>query len=463
MHQACFSRKGKIYLGSLIFFILSAQPAQTQINGAVENYAINRPGVVMVKTVFSSNVYVNQMKMDSKNFNHLLDSIQRLDTSGVIYSAEQKLDMVLKEMKTNPNRFFKATLDYIRQPEEITSTGTGFFITGDGYVATNSHLIDRENFYIRRRFILSAFQQITEANISALENSWAATFTEQQRNLLYDTYASVYSRLFSMVLYDLKKEVYVVYTSNKAGSESVAEKKAATVIIKGQPMPGKDVAILKVDGDSSLPTLRLADHRLPRVGEQLLVYGYPGPVTNNDFVSQESAIEPTLSTGIVSAIKKSVEGWPVIQMDANINHGSSGGPVCNEKGEVIGLTTFGSLENNGALAAGLNFAIPVTILYEYLDTADILPKLSNSTLLFADGIRFFEKNYYRDALRQFKKVRLLSNRFAGIDDYIAECEKSIKNGEDKESMIIRNDLLVIGLVFTLIFILYKTFRKKRMV
>jgi len=463
MHHPWSFSKEKFFLVPIIFFLLSGPSVWSQANSAVENYAINRPGVVMIKTVFSSNVYVNQMKMDNKNFNHLLDSIQRLDTSGVIYSSEQKLDMVLKEMKTNPNRFFKATLDYIRQPEEITSTGTGFFITGDGYVATNSHLIDRENAFIRRRFILSAFQQITDANISALENSWAATFTEQQRNLLYDTYASVYSRLFSMVLYDLKKDVYVVYASNKSGSEPVAEKRAATVIIKGQPMPGKDVAILKVDGDSSLPTLRLADHHLPRVGEQLFVYGYPGPVTNNDFVSQESAIEPTLTTGIVSAIKKSVEGWPVIQMDANINHGSSGGPVCNEKGEVIGLTTFGSLENNGILAAGLNFAIPVTILYEYLDTADIAPKASNSTLLFADGIRFFEKKYYSDALKQFKKVKQLSNRFAGIDEYIADCENSIKNGEDKESMIIRNDLLVIGLILALIFILYKTFRKKKMV
>ncbi len=101
---------------------------------------------------------------------------------------------------------------------------------------------------------------------------------------------------------------------------------------------------------------------LPKVGEQLYVYGFPGPVTNNNYVATESAIEPTLTTGIVSALKKSVAGWPLIQMDANINRGSSGGPVCNEKGEVVGLTTFGSIENSGGLAAGLNFAIPVSIL-----------------------------------------------------------------------------------------------------
>ncbi len=138
-------------------------------------------------------------------------------------------------------------------------------------------------------------------------------------------------------------------------------------------MPGKDIAILKIQVPAEMPMLTLAPPELPQVGQQLYVYGYPGPVTNNDFVSAESAIEPTLTTGIISAIKKSVGGWPLIQMDANINHGSSGGPVCNDKGEVVGLTTFGSLENTGGLAAGLNFAVPVSILDEFLDSAGIKP------------------------------------------------------------------------------------------
>src|SRR5208282_1902374 len=180
-------------------------------------------------------------------------------------------------------------------------------ITSDGYIATNCHLIDRESPFIRRQFILAAFRQITEANIEALESSWATSFNEQQRNLLYNTYASVYSRLFSMVLYDLKKDVYVEYGSGGTEGDGGGQKKPATIVIKGLPMPGKDIAILKIQGDSALPTLRIGDGSLPLVGEQLFVYGYPGPVTHNDYVSEQSAIEPTLTTGIVSAIKKSVD------------------------------------------------------------------------------------------------------------------------------------------------------------
>ena len=447
VQKPAISGTGQI-LFLLLAFLVQFSPAQAQRMGAVGNYAMNRPGVVMVKTVFSANVYVNQIKMDNKRFNHLLDSVQRLDTSGVIYSAEQKLDIVLQQMNNRPNRFFKATLDYIKQPEEITSTGTGFFITGDGYVATNSHLIDRENSFIRRRFILSAFQQITDANIRALENSWATSFTEQQRNLLYNTYASMYSRLFSMELYDLKKEIFVVYGSNKMGSRPI--KKAASVVANGQPMPGKDVAILKIDGDSALPTLKIANDELPEVGEQLYVYGYPAPATNNDFVAMESAIEPTLTTGIVSAIKNSIDGWPLIQMDANINHGSSGGPVCNIDGEVVGLTTFGSLENNGALAAGLNFAIPVRILREYLDTADVNPQISKASAVFADGVQFYETRYYRKALNKFEAVKKLNNNYPGLENMIDSCSARIRRGEDRGGFLLRNDLIVSSIMLLII-------------
>jgi serine protease Do len=427
-----------------------AQGLKLRLTGA-ENYAHNRPGVVMIRTEYSANVYVNNMRMDKKAFNALLDSIQRLDNGGGVL-AEQKLDIVLQELDNNPARYFQTTFDYIKQPEQITAIGTGFFLTGDGYVATNCHMIDRDNGFIRRQFILTAFQQITNANISALESSWATTFTEQQRSLLYTTYASVYSRLFSMVLYDLKKNIYVVYRSDTENKGSVSEKKLAAIVVKGQPMPGKDIAILKIETDKQMPVLPIASAGLPEVGEQLFVYGYPGPVTNNDFVSAESAIEPTLTTGIVSAIKKSVNGWPVIQMDANINHGSSGGPVCNDEGEVVGLTTFGSIESTGGLAAGLNFAVPVAILNEYVDSAGITPRLSRAAQLFATGLYYFDRQYYGAALKTFDAVRKLNNGYPGVYAYIADCKIKIAGGKNRSSGPVEN-LLLYCAFFLFLFIL----------
>lgn len=432
--------------------------AQPSSNGekpqlsAVANYALNRPGIVMIRTEYSANVYVNSMKMDNKAFNALLDSIQKLDHGGGVM-PEQKLDIVLREMNSRPTRFFQTTFDYIKQPEQITATGTGFFITGDGFVATNCHLIDRDDAFIRRQFILTAFRQITDASIAALESAWATQFTGQQRSLLYDTYASVYSRLFSMILYDLKKDIYVVYRSDSGLHRSDTVKKPASIVVEGKVMPGKDIAILKIATDAEMPVLSLAPTSLPSVGQQLFVYGYPGPVTNNDFVSAESAIEPTLTTGIVSAIKKSVGGWPLIQMDANINHGSSGGPVCNDKGEVIGLTTFGSIENTGGLAAGLNFAVPVSILDEFVDSAGITPAPGRTTLLFARALGYYEQQQYRAAMTAFEKVRQWNGHYPGIYTYIADCRENIRDGKGRIFGPVERLLFIISCFLALIGIL----------
>jgi len=429
----------------------SATGQDPKLSG-VDNYALNRPGVVMVRTEYTANVYVNSMKMDNKAFNALLDSIQNLDHGGGV-TAEQKLDIVLREMNNRPARFFQTTFDYIKQPEQITATGSGFFITGDGYVATNCHLIDRDDAFIRRQFILSAFRQITEASISALETSWATHFTEQQRSLLYNTYASVYSRLFSMILYDLRKNIYVVYRSDSGSQHSDTVKRRAAIVVKGQPMPGKDIAILKIDTKEEMPVLTLASDNLPQVGEQLFVYGYPGPVTNNDFVSAASAIEPTLTTGIVSAIKRSVGGWPLVQMDANINHGSSGGPVCNQRGEVVGLTTFGSLESNGGLAAGLNFAVPVTILNEYLDSAGVDARPGDATRRFAQALEGYNRQQYAAALQGFQAVLRLNPHYPGIYTYINSCQENIKKGKGRSTGSIERMLVIITLSIVLLAIL----------
>jgi hypothetical protein len=439
--------------GFLFFLAVSFQIARAQDGIAVHNYALNRPGVVMIKTVYSAKVSVNKMRMDERAFYQLLDKIQKADTAGAVFSQEQKLDIVLRIMNNYPARFFKKSLETIEEKQEITATGTGFLITGDGY-----HLIDRDNAFIRRQFILTAFQEITQAHINAFESSWAATFNEQQKNLLNNTYASLYSKLFPMTLSDLQKTVYVVYRVDSNNTETT-ETRAANIIIKGSPMPGKDVAILKIDGDTTLPDLKMADKDLPLVGEQLFVYGYPGPVTNNDFVSAVSAIEPTLTTGIVSAIKKSVNGWPVIQMDANINHGSSGGPVCNSEGAVVGLTTFGSLENSGSLAAGLNFSIPISILYEFMDSAGIEHSVSRSTSLFSEGLNYFEKCYFGKAIRDFQEVKKINAHYPTLDHYILACRQNIAAKKDIQSIRDRYIWIVI-LAILLLLVIYLIVRKK---
>mgnify|MGYP002402017159 FL=1 len=461
----------RIWPGARILFLLlllnliCGAGSYGQIISAEQNYAANSPAVAMVQTVFSATVYVNKLQMNERRFNVLVDSVKRLDTTGTMMDAEEKLDIVVKALYNNPFRYFSASTEYYRQKHRILSSGTGFFVTGDGYLVTNAHIIDRDSAFIRRKFTLSTFQEVTDANIRALQESWNMTLNDEQRNLLNNAYSTIYSQVSSMILFDLSREIFVQFRlDNDEELETVTRRMPAQVVVKGESMPGMDVAILKVDSIQQLPTIPLSRDEMARIGEQIYVYGYPDPVTSNAFLARETAIEPTLTTGIVSAVKKSIGGWPVIQMDAVITHGSSGSPVCNNRGEVIGLATFGSLEQKtGVLAPGFNFAIPVSIIRNFLDSVEVTTKMSQSSLAFNKGLDHYFNGYYTKALKRFAGVRKIRDDFPMLNYYIKSSTARIQAGEDKDAvrrvMIFR--IMAVVLIFGGVLIYYLWHKEKK--
>lgn len=110
-----------------------------------------------------------------------------------------------------------------------------------------------------------------------------------------------------------------------------------------------DLAI--VEGDfSAIPSLTLSMIE-PSVGDAIWVAGAP------------KGFQGTLSTGIVSALRDaSYLGFKSYQINAAISHGSSGGPVMNSRGEIVGVSVA-SFEDGQAL----NFAIPAYYIEELLN------------------------------------------------------------------------------------------------
>lgn len=444
--------KKTIYLSFLLvaFLTCGINNVQAQFIAAEQNYAANSPGVVMVQTAFSATVYVSKVEMIERKFNQLVDSVNRLDTSGSLISAEEKLDIVVRALYNNPLQYFSRTAGYFRQQHRILSSGTGFFISGDGYLVTNTHIIDRDSAYIRRKFILSTYQEVTDANIRALQNAWDMTLSDEQRNLLYNAYSLIYSQVSSMILFDLQREISVQFRIDNSEGLSATRKLPARVVISGRAMPGKDVAVLKVDSVKQLPTLLVSKDSIARIGEEIFVFGYPEPVSSNAYLAKETSSDPTLTAGIVSAVKRSIGGWPVIQMDAVITHGSSGSPVCNNSGQVVGLATFGTLEQQtGSLASGYNFAIPVSIVRQFLDSINVEPAMSKASLTFNDGLTQFYQGYFFKALNKFESVKKLNENYPSLHYYINECERKVGKGEDRESFTQRFVFRVMAVILIL--------------
>ncbi|MBM4377148.1 MAG: trypsin-like peptidase domain-containing protein [Deltaproteobacteria bacterium] len=114
-----------------------------------------------------------------------------------------------------------------------------------------------------------------------------------------------------------------------------------------------DLALLKIQSPTQLPSVVLGDSHALRVGEQVLAVGNP------------FGLGHSVSLGIVSAKARTIGAGPYddfIQTDASINPGNSGGPLFNLRGEVIGINTA-----IRAGAEGIGFAIPVDVLKDVLD------------------------------------------------------------------------------------------------
>jgi serine protease Do len=118
-----------------------------------------------------------------------------------------------------------------------------------------------------------------------------------------------------------------------------------------------DVALLKISSDRNkpLPSAVLGDSGRLRVGEEVFAIGNP------------FGLEQTLTRGIVSAVNRIVPGstWsvrePMIQTDAAINHGSSGGPLVDRCGRVVGINTALLPD-----AQGIGFSIPIDLVRSLL-------------------------------------------------------------------------------------------------
>jgi hypothetical protein len=112
----------------------------------------------------------------------------------------------------------------------------------------------------------------------------------------------------------------------------------------------RDVAIIKARGND-FRTLTLGDSSRLQVGEEVVAIGNP------------LSLESTVSNGIVSGIR-SDEGLRLLQITTPISHGSSGGPLFNMFGQVVGITS-------AALVGGenLNFAIPINDVKSLLVTS----------------------------------------------------------------------------------------------
>ncbi|HZD71912.1 MAG TPA: trypsin-like peptidase domain-containing protein [Actinomycetes bacterium] len=117
---------------------------------------------------------------------------------------------------------------------------------------------------------------------------------------------------------------------------------------------GSDLALLRITGASGLPTADLGSSAAMQVGDDVVAIG--------NALALEGG--PTVTRGIVSALHRSIDTSSgrmtgLIQTDASISSGNSGGPLVNAAGQIIGINTAVAASSSTTTAENIGFAIPI--------------------------------------------------------------------------------------------------------
>ncbi|HEX2951738.1 MAG TPA: trypsin-like peptidase domain-containing protein [Armatimonadota bacterium] len=115
-----------------------------------------------------------------------------------------------------------------------------------------------------------------------------------------------------------------------------------------------DLAIVRITDKGTYPTAPLGDAKTVQVGDWAIAFGSP------------YGLQSTMTVGIISATGRKIEGpsgdfsfYDLIQTDASINHGNSGGPLVNIRGEVVGINFMIYSPGDDSGSIGIGFAIPI--------------------------------------------------------------------------------------------------------
>jgi len=144
----------------------------------------------------------------------------------------------------------------------------------------------------------------------------------------------------SHVVLDVSKIDVTFYDNQKV--------KAKIIALMGD---NNDLALLKVDVDRPLKAIKLGDSTKIKVGQKVLAVGNP------------FGFNGTLTTGIISRIDYDRNR---VQTDAAINPGSSGGPLINMDGEVIGINQSIYNPDNNQSNIGIGFAVPINTARRFI-------------------------------------------------------------------------------------------------
>jgi serine protease Do len=393
--------------------------------------ARTQPAVQLTSFTYTATVSVPSNAIDQAAYNQLIERGAAAVTAGKISSDERSIaKWIFQELAANVDTYVSATTPQRTVEAEIGGMCTGWWITPDGYMVTGAHCVQVGETELAQLFAQKALAKWNEQDakeiitaLGDLGNDEEIVKLAQQVYITFNT--------GHMKIGNLKQSLSVMQSLPGGGVDKTAKAVPAELVSVGESYPGKDFALLKVNGQQNLPTLPLGEDADVRSGDTLYISGFPGLVTNTPFFSLESKLEPALTEGPYNAKRSTQSGVPYIQTQAPSYKGNSGGPVFSKDGKVIGMLIAGTVSEGGEASENESFVLPVSIIKEKLGEKNVKPAQALTTTRYNEALNDFFRNYYEDALPKFREVQALFPNHPYVAKYISDTQQAISAGKDE--------------------------------
>lgn len=340
-------------------------------------------------------------------------------------------------------------------PYDTYLSGSGFVVNPDGYIITNSHVVSTVE--VRQALAAQLAASILIRKALSLTPAESAKLTALSQN------ASTYQKLAADGIQYITDHlslgtptIAVVRpsTSEQAATTSSAynakltsqlastmKAQAASLMRSGIPAKvvyendqflddEKDVALIKIE-ESGLPALELGNSTPAQEGQPIFVFGFPSTADLSGL-----ATHPSLTSGTVNALADSTQRtFKYIQTDASISPGSSGGPMLDASGNVIGVITVEKADASGNTFA---FAIPASLVQDVLTTAGVQTSVpSDYASHVLAGFSLAQARHCKKAITEFNDAlaanMLFENEAPLLQSQMDACDALIASGQSLDT------------------------------
>ncbi|HHY71356.1 MAG TPA: hypothetical protein GX519_06900, partial [Thermoanaerobacterales bacterium] len=160
---------------------------------------INKPGVVMLQTIYSGTIVIPEFTVTEMTMNHIYDKVlDRVMSVEVAYDENAIYSEILMILFEKPIEYFTPTGTSMQVSAQVGAMGTGFVVTPDGYIITNAHVVAVPEEELKNTFLEFGLVEMMNQSVNdllALNASGYITITEEMVMNIQTSIAQFYLKM----------------------------------------------------------------------------------------------------------------------------------------------------------------------------------------------------------------------------------------------------------------------------